>query len=706
MAPDGIRLTANPFAPPAADNPMTAAGDGGHDVYPGEASPNQQQSMQFRQFVDLFNRVPLPRDNEQKDKVDPGVNFPLGDPIPLRSQDVPPYETRAQFGSVEWVLLFSHLISLRDQVLICDTVYLIVDDRDMSDLEATKMSIPHWPPAAAWWASRVPLAGPYCERTEVICIHIGEDTGLSNVHPTWAGTFVLAGMVALYPNIHFALIDNDCLPLTLFEIAELWNMADPHSLPLGAKTRGGGPTATVGNAHPHKRARRDPCPGALPPQGVILFTEPRSELNAGLVVVCASGHQPILDLVNLELPETKDAKASDLLQRYGAAALRGYRHLMKGYLATCLDPSGLSCELASTWIQTGLALTPFAFAETRFSVDWALAWALIGEWTIHHLFPPPKSGKWPRYAHVDGLEEGFHHRSPSLVTWARACFEQGALPSLSVLPGAVEIRSLPGDKMFQATHVVDGFQRPCVLHGYGGAKSSMPTSLPVLAGCGWTVLAAALLGTTAKPPLWTQDGFRPVIGTTIDTKIVPSPISGKEESLLLSRWWPAREASQARCLTTFLQGYEIKHSPSQAHVLTGLSAVATAPNAILSLLKDIDFPLWTLMQSPSRFDEVTDTLICFAFSSTSEGACLMAALSLHGMLPLGFLREAWNLAVGIWFKLGGTQRVDCPHRLFHVPAGQVALPLSIPLKAGQGRHRGFTREGREVPVTHTYQVSR
>ena len=28
-------------------------------------------------------------------------------------------------------------------------------------------------------------------------------------------------------------------------------------------------------------------------------------------------------------------------------------------------------------MQTGLALTPFAFAETRFSVDWAIAWALL-----------------------------------------------------------------------------------------------------------------------------------------------------------------------------------------------------------------------------------------------------------------------------------------------------------------------------------------
>ena len=85
------------------------------------------------------------------------------------------------------------------------------------------------------------------------------------------------------------------------------------------------------------------------------------------------------------------------------------------------------------------------FADTRHSVDWAIAWAMIGEWTNHQLFPPPKSGEWRRFAHVNGLEEGFRHRQPSLVTWARACFEQGALPSLSVLPGAVEVRSLVGD---------------------------------------------------------------------------------------------------------------------------------------------------------------------------------------------------------------------------------------------------------------------
>ena len=105
-----------------------------------------------------------------------------------------------------------------------------------------------------------------------------------------------------------------------------------------------------------------------------------------------------------------DAENDGLVEQLSAAALVGYQHLVQRYVDTCLEPATLSCEAASTWIQTGLALTPFAFAETRYSVDWAIAWALLGEWTNHHLFPPPASGEWPRFARIGGLEEGFRHR--------------------------------------------------------------------------------------------------------------------------------------------------------------------------------------------------------------------------------------------------------------------------------------------------------
>ena len=64
---------------------------------------------------------------------------------------------------------------------------------------------------------RGPLWGTY---HSCVCTHIG--TGLDKVHATWAGTYILDACVFLFPGINFALIDSDCVPVTLFEIQELW----------------------------------------------------------------------------------------------------------------------------------------------------------------------------------------------------------------------------------------------------------------------------------------------------------------------------------------------------------------------------------------------------------------------------------------------------------------------------------------------------
>ena len=198
MTAEGIRLTPNPFACLDAECAMEEDPGPNAPTYLEGPTRKRLAEVSFRQLDGFFKLVPLPRDDELKEKFDLGSNLLLGDPIPLGGQDVPEYETRAPAGFVGWNALFSHLISLRDLVIVCDTVYILVDNRDLSDLRNAQDSVPHWPPAAAWWASRVQLVGPFRERTDVVSIRICEATGLANVHPTWAGTFVLAGMVALY----------------------------------------------------------------------------------------------------------------------------------------------------------------------------------------------------------------------------------------------------------------------------------------------------------------------------------------------------------------------------------------------------------------------------------------------------------------------------------------------------------------------------
>ena len=122
-----------------------------------------------------------------------------------------------------WHSLYRWIISQADEFLAFQTVYLITDNRDL--LAATVSStagLSHWPMVAAWWKERIRYVGPYGERTTVVFVPISADTGLSKVHPTWAGTYILDACVFLFPDINFALIDSDCVPVTLFEIQELW----------------------------------------------------------------------------------------------------------------------------------------------------------------------------------------------------------------------------------------------------------------------------------------------------------------------------------------------------------------------------------------------------------------------------------------------------------------------------------------------------
>ena len=100
----------------------------------------------------------------------------------------------------------------------------MVDNSNLAAHHAAQDGLPHWPAAVAWWHSRLQLIGPRKERTELLFFPSNARTGLHHVHPTWAGTFVLAAPVAAFPGIHFILLDSDCLPVTLFEAADLWRL--------------------------------------------------------------------------------------------------------------------------------------------------------------------------------------------------------------------------------------------------------------------------------------------------------------------------------------------------------------------------------------------------------------------------------------------------------------------------------------------------
>ena len=150
------------------------------------------------------------------------------------------YETTGKVGHPCWPDIFAHILQIAHILRNCsyltafDTVYVMVDTRNLRAHVTKQEGLPHWPAAVAWWQSRLQLIGPKQEKTELLFFPASEQSGLHRVHPTWAGTFVLAALVAVFPSINFILLDSDCLPVTLFEAAWilsrqlLWSLPPSH----------------------------------------------------------------------------------------------------------------------------------------------------------------------------------------------------------------------------------------------------------------------------------------------------------------------------------------------------------------------------------------------------------------------------------------------------------------------------------------------
>ena len=209
-----------------------------------------------------------------------------------------------------------------------------------------------------------------------------------------------------------------------------------------------------------------------------------------------------------------------------------YRALTLEYLCNYSDPLFLTSEEQGQVLQSGLALSLIAWAKTRYTVDWTAAWALVGEWASRELFPP-FGGEWPKHGHDGKLVDHFKDRRPGLVGWARAAFEQGALPALVMLPGEVE-----SDSIFQATHIIPGYMRPAVVHGYGGAEVDLPTSLPALSAMRWTTLGASLVGTIGSLPQWCKKDSGDSVRLAPGCDVGFQALTLQEEICLLGLWRP------------------------------------------------------------------------------------------------------------------------------------------------------------------------
>ena len=183
-------------------------------------------ALTYLELTRLLDRQILPSDDHERRAFDIRGRFELGDPhVHYHAPAANEYEISGACGCPDWPALFSYVLNHCRGLEHADTVYILVDNRNLTSETTTEESLAHWPTVAAWWKSRMLLTGPAQEQCDIVFFPISLASGLQNVHPSWAGTFVLAALRLVFPRKHLILIDHDCIPVTLFEVRDLWREA-------------------------------------------------------------------------------------------------------------------------------------------------------------------------------------------------------------------------------------------------------------------------------------------------------------------------------------------------------------------------------------------------------------------------------------------------------------------------------------------------
>ena len=210
------------------------------------------------------------------------------------------------------------------------------------------------------------------------------------------------------------------------------------------------------------------------------------------------------------------------------------------------------------------------------------------------------------------------------------------------------IFTLPGDKMFQATGLSSHKQRPPIMHAYGGAKSGMAQALQSIASEGWIPLAAAMVGTSGKQPLWADLGLRPVVGTTLDIKLGPRPLQHRDVALLLSCWkrWDFKSVADS-AINTWLKGANTAFGPDcedspcfRIRNMDVLDAMRLFGECGFDFLPETD-----LQKRPGLEVVMTVGLHLCALEMTDQQLDTLACIALAGQLPEFFPLKQWISAV-------------------------------------------------------------
>ena len=362
--------------------------EGGPWNMDGDDPNPKYHALSYSELVGFLDRQVLPSDDLERHLFDIRARFELGDPgVHFHAPAAKGYETSGEVGCPHWPALFACILQRCRGLTGIDTIFVLVDDRNLTSEVTTEESLTHWPTVAAWWKSRVTLTGPAQEKCDLVFFPISSESGLKHIHPTWAGTFVLAALCLVFPNKHFVLIDHDCIPVTLFEVRDLWREA--HLAKVSGLPCGDAGVCTGYPSHEKPLVDFDSVPELG--QGLLLVTEHNAEINAGFIVLFGSDHSPIVTEEDWRsIPVAQGEDYNRVINRLQHKVEEAYWQLVQKMVSNGRNFHHMTREECQAWVQTGLALTPFCGHHMDSSLELAVAWSLIGEWSCRELFLPPR----------------------------------------------------------------------------------------------------------------------------------------------------------------------------------------------------------------------------------------------------------------------------------------------------------------------------
>ena len=178
----------------------------------------------------------------------------------------------------------------------------------------------------------------------------------------------------MFPGINFVLLDSDCLPITLFEVEDLWTEAYLARFPVHSNSG-------IPRAHPlraFKRFCNDPkvvdtqqqVGSTRMRQGALVVTEPHAELNAGLIVIFRSSHPPIFDwnAWSLRLRSSSGTVTDGVFKDEASTLVYAFWDRIEEFLQRSLTDNELSSEEKAQWVQSGLTISPLMGTCLQYSL--------------------------------------------------------------------------------------------------------------------------------------------------------------------------------------------------------------------------------------------------------------------------------------------------------------------------------------------------